>query len=189
MKQLLLLVLVSCSAGAAQTGYRLIHPDGTVEFSDQPLPAGEAIELREAPTIWFAPPSPPPVTTPQGKKRDALEADRQGKISITAPRADETLWFDESGVTASVVVTPPLQDGQKIVIRVDGREVASGTGSSFRLGVLYRGTHTLSAAIVTAAGALVASAPSVTFHVRQPSVLNRTAPPAPPPAEEPPPAE
>jgi hypothetical protein len=177
MKCWFLLFIISCSVQAAQTGYRLVHPDGTVEFSDQPLPAGEKIELREAPTTQFVPPAPPAATQPRGKKGAAADAGLPGKIRIISPASGETLWFDESGVTVAVAVTPPLREGEKIAITLDGRVVASGTGNGFNLGVLYRGSHTLSAAIITASGAVVSSSAPVTFHIRQRSSIKRTPPP------------
>jgi hypothetical protein len=177
MKRLLLLLLVTCSANAAETGYRLLHPDGTVEFSDKPMPTGEKIELREAPTIQFVPSSSHSTSgaTAQGSQQWA-ESSKDVAITITAPLPQQVVWFSDSGITASVAVTPALQGGQKIVIGVDGKQVASGTGSSFNLGLLYRGSHTLTATVVNAGDVVVASSPTVTFHVRQHSTIKRTDP-------------
>jgi hypothetical protein len=185
MKRLLPLLLITCCVNAAETGYRQIHPDGTVEFSDQPLPGGEEIELREAPTIQFVPPSPPGATA-VGRQQGAAGSKDSGAmaITITSPLPQQTVWFSDSGITASVAVTPALQGGQKIVIRVDGKRVASGTGSSFNLGLLYRGSHTLTATIVTASDEVISASPPVTFHVRQHSTIKRTDPLTPPSPDE-----
>lgn len=180
MKPLLftLLCFVVSSALGAQTGYRLVHPDGTVEYSDVPIPGGDAIKLREAPTIKMAPPLPSPATkdSAQGRAGSSLRAD--GTISITSPRAGQTLWFDEAGVTVSVTLSPPLQSGQQISISLDGRPVASGSGTAINIGQVYRGSHTVSASVVDSSGKTLLSSPAISFHLRQYSAIGREPPPS-----------
>jgi hypothetical protein len=100
-------------------------------------------------------------------------AEGEGKITITSPQPEQWLQFSEAGLSVSVSVTPALQNGQKVVIYLDGSEVASGTGSSFTVKNVYRGAHTLSAAVVSAGGATLFSSESVTFYIRQPSIIKR----------------
>lgn len=190
MKTLLLslLLFLAPAAWSAEIGYRLVHPDGTVEFSDQPLPQGEEIELREAPTIQFVPNTPSPV--PQQTTAGGASGSKGGEvsspsISVVTPQADGTLWFDDAGVTVTVAVIPSLRNGQQIVVTLDGKVVASGSGSSFKLAGVERGTHTLSAAIIGDAGSVVASSASITFHLRQHSAIKR-APPSDTPPHYPP---
>jgi hypothetical protein len=169
-------------------GYRLVHPDGTVEFSDQPLPRGEEIELREAPTIQFAPATPSPAT--QQTTVDGKSASKGGEASgrsvlVVTPQADSTVWFDEAGVVVSVAVMPSLLSGQQIAITLDGRVVATGSGSSFQLAGVERGSHTLSASIIDTGGSVVTSSPTITFYLRQHTAIKQvppsdTTPPVPP---------
>jgi len=178
MRSLWPMLLFCCAACAwgVETGYRLVHPDGTVEFSDQPIPGGEAIPLREAPTIQFAPPTPS--ATPTGGSRGGASGggaavDQGVAISIISPQEGQTLWFDGRGITVSVAIQPALKEGQKVILLMDGREVAQGSGSSFHLGQVYRGSHTLRANVMGSGGVTLVSSRSVTFHMRQHSQLER----------------
>jgi len=181
---LLLTLLFTISAFGAETGYRYVHPDGTVEFSDQPIPGGEEIKLREAPTIQLVPPSSTPSST-TSTPRGTLGGDSSGgtessTISISSPQPEQTLWYDVAGMSVSVTVTPELQSGEIVVITLDGSVVASGSSSNFNIGEVYRGSHTLSASIVSGSGSVLASSAAVTFYIRQHSAIDRRQP-----AEEP----
>lgn len=183
MRTFLLSLLLFCvvpSAWSAETGYRLVHPDGTVEFSDQPLPQGEEIELREAPTIQFVPSTSSPAGQGQtltGGAVDSKGGEVSRTIAITSPLADETVWFDGTGVTVSVATSPALQSGQQVAITLDGKVVAKGGSNSFKLGEVDRGSHSLSAAIIDVSGSVLTSSPSVTFHLRQHTSIKRSSPP------------
>jgi hypothetical protein len=177
MRFLLLSLFISCSVVATETGYRVVHPDGTVEFSDKPIPQGEEIKLREAPTIQFVPATPSSGGTSQSSKPTKEGAALSSTVTITSPQPDETLWADGSGVTVSVSVIPALQGGQTIAISLDGKLVATGSGTSFRLAEVYRGTHSLSASIIAVDGSVVSSSSSVSFHMRQHTSIKRRPPP------------
>ena len=57
---LLLLLFLGCAVNAAeQKGYKIVKPDGTVEFSDQPKPGATEIPLPEAQS--YRPPVVPPI--------------------------------------------------------------------------------------------------------------------------------
>jgi hypothetical protein len=180
MRILPLSLLLLCASLGAETGYRYVHPDGTVEFSDQPIPGGEEIKLREAPTIHLAPPpsSQTPTTSSKGGSPTGESKSSSGNstITISSPQPEQTLWYDEAGVNVSVTITPELQSGEKVVITLDGSVVASGSGSSFNIGEVYRGSHSLSASIVSSSGALLSSSSPVTFYMRHYSAIDRRQP-------------
>jgi hypothetical protein len=159
----------------ASTGYRLVHPDGTVEFTDQPISGGVEIELREAPTIQFAPVSPSSTDSrsKKGGTDNSKSAEGMLSITVTSPREGETVWFDGSGVTVSISVSPALKAEQNIVISLDGKEAARGSGSNFTFGEVTRGSHTLSAGIVDAGGAVLLRSTPISFHVRQHTVIKQ----------------
>jgi hypothetical protein len=167
---LLMLTLVSLSAQAAETGYRIVHPDGSVEYTDQAVEGAEPITLPEIPT-YSSPPSPPARTggTPS-RPAQPEQKTVSASIAITSPSKEQTLWFSEEGMAVAVQVSPALRQGEQVVIRLDGSEVARGSGSSFTLKQVYRGSHLLSAAIVDAQGNVISEAPPITFYMRQHSV-------------------
>ncbi len=190
MKLALSLLILSMAAPlfAAETGYRVVHPDGTVEYSDVPVPGGEEIKLREAPTIKMVPAAPSSTTKSPVQQRGEparVDGTAGGAISIVSPQADQTLWFNEAGITVSVNVSPGLQSEQQIVINLDGKRVASGSGSSFNVGVVYRGSHSLTASVVDSNGKILFSSPSVNFYLRQHSAIKREPESSPPNADSP----
>lgn len=166
----LLLLLIS-SLAVAETGYRKVNPDGSVEFSDQPIPGAEALELREAPTIEFVPSQT--VSGPvSGKGAASSTAGTLANYTatITTPQQDETLWFQEGGVTVVVTINPPLQEQDSIRVRLDGQVVAEGKSTSLQIPQVYRGTHQLVAEVVSN-DQILATSPVITFHLRQHSQL------------------
>ena len=44
------LIIVSASATAADKVYKIVHPDGTVEYSAEPVPGAEEIRVPSLPT-------------------------------------------------------------------------------------------------------------------------------------------
>jgi hypothetical protein len=166
---LILLVLVSLPLMAADTGYRIVHPDGTVEFTDDPTRGGEEIPLREAPTY-----KSPPVPSPSSEGASSASEQRQPRayetVTILSPQSEQTIWFDGRGVSVSVQVTPPLAADHHVIIEMDGNEVASGRGSSFSISGVFRGSHSLKATVVDAQGKRLLSSDPVTFHMKRHSI-------------------
>jgi len=163
----ILLLLFSLPLMAAETGYRIVHPDGTVEYTDDATRGGEEIPLREAPT-YESVPVPPSSSRPASVGETAEEGYRG--ITILSPQAEQVLWFDGSAVRVSVQVSPALAAGDRVVIEMNGRQVASGQGSSFSLEEVFRGSHTLRASIVDAQGNTLRVSEPVTFHMKRHSV-------------------
>lgn len=168
MKRLLItLIMLLPSLLLAQTGYRLVHPDGSVEFSDEPIPGGEEIILRDVPTIHMVPATPSAVQAEKAKE----DVKDPGSITITLPMPEQTLEFDEAGVNVSVSVTPALQNGQKVVIYLNGSEAVSGETTSFIIKDVYRGAHSLSASVVSVDGSVLFSSQPITIYIQQFSML------------------
>lgn len=176
MKTSLLIVLLLSSSIYAETAYRVVKPDGTIEFSDDSLSGGEPFELRKAPATTFAPPSPSATTQPRSKVGSKRGEKAKGSIAITSPQPDQTLWADGSGVTVTVDLSSALQSGEEVTISLDGKVVTRGSGSSFNLGQVFRGSHTLGASVVTNSGEVLFSASPISFHVRQHSSIKKQSP-------------
>ncbi len=173
MKRMIsLTLLLFCSVLPAEetTGYRIVHPDGTVEFTDDATRGGEEIQLRDIPT--FGTPDLEGVGRSsefnnEAKPQPQEKASKYTGLSIVKPGGSETIWFNESGVTVMVSVQPKLGPKDSVVLKLDGKVVARGNNTSFNIGQVYRGTHTLSASISNPQGQTLLSSPSVTFHLRQ----------------------
>jgi hypothetical protein len=160
---LLVCLLVLPAWGEETTVYKRVRPDGTIEFSDTPIPGGEAIKVQQVPTYKL-----PPIPKPPQKSAEQPEADvAYSAVSVTSPVQDGTLFFDEAGLPVSVEVQPALKKGHSVVIYLDGQKAAVGASTSFTLKEVFRGSHTVAAAVVNAKGAEQLRSSAVTFNVVQ----------------------
>lgn len=174
-KLLLMLVLLPFAAAAAQ-GYKIVHPDGSVEFTDQPVKNAEEISLPDAQGYQS---SGNGAASAQGKSTTTATPNGSGdyvQFAITSPQAEETISNSGGSVSVALSVSPALRQGHQVVITLDGREMARGQSTSFSLSEVERGAHLVSAALVDAAGTTLRQANPVTFYVFQQSILNPTNP-------------
>ncbi len=174
MKRIIILsaLLLPMATLAADVGYRIVHPDGTVEFTDDPRRGGEQIELAPAPTV-------PAYVAPQRPQRDAAreqtprDTTTYQSLSITSPEEDQVIWFDGTGVNVSIALEPAIANPEhRIVIEMNGEAVAEGQGRRFNIPTVHRGTHTLHAKVVDGAGETLKRSEGVSFHFRQHSIQN-----------------
>lgn len=170
---LFLALLLAAPLFAAETGYRIVHPDGTVEFTDQPEKGAEEIRIKELST--FPAQRPRPAAASPSPAKPAAEAGLHtggyDTFAIVSPREQETVFFNEEGMSVSLHIAPSLAEGHEVVLRLDGVKVASGNSAAFTLKNIYRGPHTLSAAISNEQGEVIREADPVTFFMRQHSIL------------------
>ena len=180
-------ILFSMPLLAAETGYRIVHPDGTVEFTDQPAKGAEEIRIEQVPT--YQSPSvgttPSRQASPSPSPRSEAQSGGYESFAIRSPKIDEVLWFTGKGIRVSLQIQPGLGQGDKVVVRLDGEQVAEGRGTSFTVEEVYRGPHTVSAAIVNMQGNVVREAEPVSFFMRQRTILNPNSPLAPSPTPTP----
>lgn len=168
MRIVLSLMLIASVALADTTVYKRARPDGTVEYSDEPLPGGEEVSLPELPTYE---PAPLPRPLPRTASPSPAPAPVYEQIRVTEPPDEATLFYDEAGIAVAVTVEPGLKPGHRIQLFLDGRPAATGSGGSFRLSGVERGSHAVTAAVTDERGRTLLRSPPVTFHLRQHSLL------------------
>lgn len=178
-KYLLLVLLLPLIATAAQ-GYKIVHPDGTVEFTDQPAKNAEEINLPDAQGYQSQSPggssaATSQVTTTSTDTKQQVNGDYT-QFAIASPSAEETIPNSGGVVSVTVAMSPALQQGHQVVITLDGSEAARGASVSFTLNGVERGAHLLSASVVDATGAVLRQAAPVTFFIFQQSLLNPNRP-------------
>jgi hypothetical protein len=87
-------------------------------------------------------------------------------LSIVAPVDRQTVPDNDGEVDISFAPSPPLADGELIVLRVDDQIMVLPSGSTkFALTGVPVGTHVIEAVIVDAEASPVAAADAVTFEV------------------------
>jgi hypothetical protein len=160
---LLLISLIFCFGALAQEKvYKKVNPDGSVEYSDQPIqgseimnvPKGSTFTMPETPASTPAPASPAEETS---VKYDSLE--------ITQPENDKAIRSNNGTLTALARVMPPLAPDNRFRWKMDGNIVQDVNAPELRLNNVDRGSHTLQAEIVDANGKVIIASDSVTFHM------------------------
>ncbi len=172
MRWLLLTILLAGGATFADT-WRWVDENGVVNFSDQPHPGAERVDLRSVQTY-----TPPEWAQERAERsRDegdaAVSADRLA-VTILRPQQDETLWNVEGSLDVLVDVKPGMARKQQVIFFLDGNRVpgAGGAGDTFVLTQVFRGAHTLRAAVENPDGSQAGVSRTVKFNVQQTSVLN-----------------
>ena len=169
MRQLTALLLLGFPllAGSAEM-WRWKDANGVVHYSDRPVEGAERIEVRpSAMTGSVATPAPAPVAA-----ADLVAVVPYTRCAITAPTNDQ-VFNAVSSVPAALELEPALQPEHRVQVFLNGREYTewpAGTLSYTFLN-LYRGSYALSVRIVNADNKMLCLGDSITFHVRQPSVL------------------
>ena len=167
-----LLMMLSAGAAAAEV-WRWVDENGVMHFSDRPHPGAERVEL--APAQTFTAPALPPRRQPAS--REASEsASAYSRVSIVSPEAGEMFWNIGGQLTVQVALEPQLISGHELRIFLDGNRVEGVPQGpvQFTIGEVWRGEHTLRAAIFDAGGRELASSEAITFYVQQTSIQNPT---------------
>mgnify|MGYP001815087662 CR=1 FL=1 len=161
---LLLLSLTLCFGVWAQDRvYKRVNPDGSVEYSDQPIEGAEVMKVPKGSTF----------TMPEGSPRKAASTDTKPEepkvvydsLEITRPVNDEAIRSNEGKITALARVVPALDANHRFRWNMDGSAVKDVNSPELRLNNLDRGTHTLQAQIVDADGKVVISSDTISFHM------------------------
>lgn len=163
------LLLTLPFAALADKGYKIVRPDGTVEFSDQPQEGAEEVELPEAQTYERLRGT---TLAPAEAKSKGVSKNGYSNFAITSPAQDETVRPSGNRIIVNLSLEPGLSEGHVIVLSLDGKEAGRGRGLSFGVDEVYRGSHSVSAAILDAEGKTLIRSEAVTFHVKQHSTLH-----------------
>ncbi|MFK7885554.1 MAG: DUF4124 domain-containing protein [Gammaproteobacteria bacterium] len=183
----LICLLFTCGWAAAQNSpsktYRWVDADGVTHFSDSPRPgsqnpSSDEYEIRA-----------PNVSRSQYRRRPPRESDPRAsndsdggpaappptgyqQMQITSPREGETLWNIGGSLNVSVQLTPGLNEGHGVVIIMDGRVMTPQPvrSTSVNISGVYRGAHTVVAAVRSLDGQQHIASPPVRFIVQQSTV-------------------
>lgn len=165
-----LMCIGACMAASSATVYKWVDADGVTHFSDQPHAGAQKLQVQAAQT-YSSPPAPKaPVARPGATvpPRGAYTA-----CTISRPTNDE-VFMNTSSVPASVHLEPGVRPGDRIAVSLDGAAIPANVpaDTEFTLTAVVRGTHALAVTVIEdATGNVICQSPSVTFHVRQPSLL------------------
>jgi hypothetical protein len=178
-KWLILLSALGTTASGAPA-WTWTDANGTVHFSDRPVPGARQVELAGAQGFGLAAAGR---TASRGTNSDE-QAGALYQVDIVSPAEQETLWNIGTVLNVQARFQPALQPGHRYDLVLDGQRRNVDTASlRVALPDVFRGTHTLQIVVIDAAGAELMRSASRTFFVQQTSVLNpNSAIARPPPA-------
>ncbi|MDR9437767.1 MAG: DUF4124 domain-containing protein [Thiohalophilus sp.] len=166
------LLLLTLPVAAADKVYKKVNPDGSVEYSDQPIEGSEEMSVDQAPATRF---EKSPDINYQPPERDRADSSSY-EVSITSPGNDESIRDNAGNVTLRGSVEPGLRGGHQLRWRLDGEPLAQ-SGATVSLTNMDRGTHTVKLEVVNNDGEVLGASSSVTFHLLRHS-KKRPAPPS-----------
>lgn len=169
--RLIVPLLIAGALNAAQAGiYQYLDSEGNVTFTSEPPPGmpAEPVRLPEINTV-----ETPKPRTGEDEASDSTTASTYTLLAIAQPEDGAALRSNNGSLTVAVNVAPRLQPSDRIVLILDGQEVARGTGGAFALENVDRGTHHLSAAIRNHKGKTLMTSAPVSFTLLRISKLTR----------------
>jgi hypothetical protein len=175
-----LLCIFALTAGAAEI-WRWRDANGVVHYSDNPRPGAERITVNAPRPSGDGPAAQAELPAESG----VAVANPDVPVSyrsciVLSPQNDQT-FFGVQAIDVALSVQPGLQNGHRIQVLANGAVLPAwpATAVAYTLPEVVRGSHTLAVRILDQNGRTVCTAPPITFHLRQNSVL--------PPAGQPPP--
>jgi hypothetical protein len=177
-KWLILLLALPATTASSAPAWTWVDANGTVHFSDRPVPGARQVELASAQSFGAA------VTAPTGARPAAPgpTAPAYESIEIVSPSDQETLRNIGGSMNVLVQFQPPLQPGHRFDVAIDGQRRNINTASPrATVSNMVRGAHSLEIVVIDTAGTELMRSQPRTFFVQQTSIQSPTNPQRPPP--------
>lgn len=169
-KWLIFIVVLPLHSALAVPVWTWVDANGTVHYSDTPVPGAREIELSSA--QGFSVPTPARTTRGDSQTEQSPAGNYQ-TLSVASPGPQETLWSIGSTLNVLVELAPALQPTHRLDLVLDGQRLQLNSNRlQFTVPNVFRGEHTLQAVVVDSAGEVLQSSPPVTFYVQQTSIQN-----------------
>lgn len=145
--------------------YRWTDEDGNVHFTDKPKQGATTVKLPKMQEY-----SAPEEKREQPPNSTAGSVDYE-EVVISQPDDNATIRNNQGFVAIMVHTKPELGDGDKLQLKLNGRNVGEPqTSPSFALKNLERGSYNISVDIVNRNGDVVLSSSQKTIHMHRPRV-------------------
>ena len=175
-RALLLAGLLFALSSAAQDSKRELwmwkDANGVTQYSDRPVPGARKVELsnvsvpQEA-TVPVSPAGP----VPSEDEEEAVPVEYR-LLEFLQPTEGQTFFGADAAVGVQLRMEPQLAEGHRLALYLDGILVGGAANStSYTIGNLVRGEHTLTAVIQDGRGNDLLRSQPRTFNVRQPTTI------------------
>ncbi len=149
--------------------YKWVDKDGVTHYSDRPAPG--ATEITVAPAQTYQAPAPQALPAPRTAPTAAPAQSAKGACELRSPKPEEVL-VNVPSITLSFRgpegLSPVLMLNKK-------RYTAERDFNTIKIEPAPRGSYEADLTFVNDRNEVVCTVPTVTFYVRQPSVINSPA--------------
>lgn len=165
MKRILfvLTVIAACGVLNAQTVYKVVAEDGSVTYTDQPVPGSQPVSLGRINT------SEPLATVTPSKPKPEPKAAQPVTLSVYAPAPEATIRNNTGDVTITAATDRKVSG--RFTLLLDGEAVGTNNTGVFSLTGVDRGAHQYQIQLSDNTGKILASSPTQTFYMHQASAL------------------
>lgn len=143
----------------AETVYKKVNPDGSVEFTDTGSKDSEEIKIREPTT--YTPPRLPRLDLPVNKLKPSFNYE----LSVIKPEEDSVI-VNQANVTVAISLQPALVGGHQVRYELAGESKLSRNSSVTFMNV-PRGTHSIIVTVVDQNSEAVSPIVSRNFHMKR----------------------
>ena len=170
-KWLILLSALSATSASSAPAWTWVDANGTVHFSDRPVPGARQVEIAGA--QGFGAQQPAARTPPTAAPAAATPAAPYQAVEIVSPADQETLRNIGGNLAVVVRFQPNLLPAHRYDLVLDGQRRNLNTASTrVTLPEVFRGAHTLQVLVLDLAGTEIMRSAPRTFFVQQTSILN-----------------
>jgi hypothetical protein len=163
-------LLAACAADAAVI-YKWTDADGTIHYSDQPVPGALRMVTSSNTANGIGGRAPAGLGAVATKAQPTATGYRL--LAIESPAQDQVFFADDS-VPVRLGIEPGLKENQSVTWHLNGKKLddQDSNAVAFTLPSLPRGTYAIAATVTDLDTGAAQSTGSVTFYVRQPSELS-----------------
>lgn len=183
MKKILITTALLVTTAHAAV-YMQESPNGSINYSDTPSSDAKKITVPTVNSITTKHEDSTPATkseteSPAENQSDntapGSEATIYQKIEIVSPKNQETIT-NQPSIPVQVKTEPALQPTDKVQVMLDDSPVGTPVSSSYQeIGLVDRGTHTLSAMIIGPDNQVKKTSETITIYVhRNTKILSPT---------------
>jgi hypothetical protein len=149
--------------------YKWVDKDGVTHYSDRPAPGATEITVAPAQTYQAPPPQSLPASSAASAAAPARSA--KGACELRSPKSEEVLVN-----VPSITLSFRGPEGMSPVLMLNKkRYTAERDTNTIKVEPAPRGSYEADLTFVNDRNQVVCKVPTVTFYVRQPSVINSPA--------------
>jgi hypothetical protein len=152
----------------AQQVYKVINPDGSVTYTDQPTNNATEVKLNAGSTVIMTNAKPSPVV--QQKTKKTIANDYQ--LNIIQPLADATIRNNAGDMMIVATLNKDIPGQYRLWL--DDKVIKTQLSPTFTLSSIDRGAHTFYIEFISNKGKTLALSSKQTFYLHQASVFNRS---------------